>query len=493
VKTVGGGQVPFPDTFNKVIPLLVSLGYEEAPTPDGETHWRWLVREEPLLRRVIILADESIDTSHLRELIKLALTTWRKTDGLFRIGVLSANPARDLGMLADISWVGAIWNLHGFSIRLLYTEGRWDVEDGAIRRRLNLKNQAVSGSDKDRVNIYSRPIWTYILMAANIAMFIWATLRGGSDDPRVLLALGAKDAAKIWLGEYWRLLTPLFIHIGYTHLFFNSFALFQLGPIVERLYGRLRFILIYLFAGIIGVLASIVGMPFAISAGASGSIFGLLGTLVYFSLRKPRAAKAYFGQSIWVMLVVNLALGFFIKGIDNYAHIGGLLGGFILAGGLGLGPADRLPHRGRWLAMVLVGSIVLGFFALNPPASGWHIPYDQGRVAHNMGDYELAIDQLELSLSREKRNDYARRYLVNSCLMRAIHLIDTGGFDGAVSVLKRGIAVKETWELRLLLGQAYYYSDQRRNALDEFKRAYQLNPKDKGIKEDIDTIEKELQ
>ncbi len=141
----------------------------------------------------------------------------------------------------------------------------------------------------------ARPRWTFILLGINIAVFLAMTVYGalnglglnGSQDFRVLLAFGAMQNELIAQGDYHRLLTSMFLHIGLIHLAFNSYALFIVGQDVERLYGSARFLLIYFLSGLGGSLASFVFGAGGISAGASGAIFGLFGaSIAYFYLHR---------------------------------------------------------------------------------------------------------------------------------------------------------------------------------------------------------------
>lgn len=179
-------------------------------------------------------------------------------------------------------------------------------------------------------NNKSRPYLTYTLIAINLVVFALMTLAGGSTQTSVLILFGAKVNSLILAGEFWRLFTSMFLHIGLLHLTFNLYALWALGPIMEDLFGRLRYITIYVISGIMGSIASFLCTD-AISAGASGAIFGILGALVIYSRRKPFLWKSGFGKSLAVIIVINLSLGFFQPGIDVYAHIGGLISGMFLA------------------------------------------------------------------------------------------------------------------------------------------------------------------
>lgn len=198
----------------------------------------------------------------------------------------------------------------------------------------------------------ARPRWTYILLGVNFAVFLAMTAFGalnglglnGSQDFRVLVTFGAMQNQLIAQGEYHRLLTSMFLHIGLIHLLFNSYALFILGQDVERLYGSARFLLIYFLSGLGGSLASFVLGAGGISAGASGAIFGLIGTeIAYFYLHRQTFGRRGQAQlrSLLMLAGINLIFGFTIPGINNLAHMGGLL--FGLALGWILAPKYQAP------------------------------------------------------------------------------------------------------------------------------------------------------
>lgn len=182
------------------------------------------------------------------------------------------------------------------------------------------------------------PYFTNIFLAINLIIFVLMVLAGldlfpnpveGSTDRRVLIAFGAKVNTLIQEGEVWRLITSTFIHIGILHLFFNLYALRSLGSLAEEMFGHRNYFLIYLLAGLGGSIASYI-FSSAISAGASGAIFGILGALVYFSYKRPKLWKSGLGMNLIMVLFVNIGFGLSQPGIDNFAHLGGLLTGTLI-------------------------------------------------------------------------------------------------------------------------------------------------------------------
>ncbi|UTI41719.1 rhomboid family intramembrane serine protease [Niallia sp. RD1] len=175
---------------------------------------------------------------------------------------------------------------------------------------------------------FGKPFISYLFIAIQIIMFFLMEGSGGSTNSETLINWGAKVNYLIADGEWWRLITPIFLHIGILHLLMNSIALYYVGPLIERIFGNSRFLFIYLFAGFSGVFASYLLSP-SLSAGASGAIFGCFGALLYFAWQFPKLFFRVMGWNVIIIIIINLIFGFTIQGIDNAGHIGGLVGGFL--------------------------------------------------------------------------------------------------------------------------------------------------------------------
>lgn len=221
-----------------------------------------------------------------------------------------------------------------------------------------------------RVNM-KKPIVTYFLIAVNVLVYVAMTILQYAfhlDQNLLLFVFGAKVNALIDAGQVWRLISCMFLHSGIAHLLCNCYAIYIYGPIVERLYGRWRFILIYFISGLSGSILSYAFSPIA-SVGASGAIFGLIGCMFYFRERHPEIFKRIFGRTLFIVLGINLILGFIQTGIDIYGHIGGFLGGFISSWGIGLlGEKVKISKRAAVfiiLLMILTGCVALGRFLSN--------------------------------------------------------------------------------------------------------------------------------
>jgi len=236
----------------------------------------------------------------------------------------------------------------------------------------------LAGSQPRRVSYplpLSRPIATWVLLGLILAAFAVEQLAGGSTQTDVLVRLGAKVTPLIAGGQYWRLLTSMFLHIGLAHLVFNGYALVAVGTDLERILGWRKFLVIYLLCGLLGSLVSYALSP-NLAAGASGAIFGVIGALAaFFALHRERLGA--WGRSrlanIAFLITINLFFGFTQKGIDNYAHLGGLLSGLALGWALApryavdpvaLRVVDR-NHLGRyWPALLLAVASLVGGTAL---------------------------------------------------------------------------------------------------------------------------------
>ncbi len=181
-----------------------------------------------------------------------------------------------------------------------------------------------------------KPRATYVILAANVLIFLLMERAGGSKNPDILLDFGASYGPFIRRGEYWRLVMPMFLHIGWVHLLVNSYALYVLGRILEQVYAYGRFALFYLVAGVGSSFLSMT-VSNSVAAGASGAIFGVAGVMLvtgylHREVVPPRWGRA-FGKGILPVILANLILGFAARRvlpIDNWAHLGGLASGILL-------------------------------------------------------------------------------------------------------------------------------------------------------------------
>jgi len=208
---------------------------------------------------------------------------------------------------------------------------------------------------------------TYALLVLIGLFFAAMQLSGGSTSTRVLIKFGALVTPLVLAGQWWRLVSAAFLHIGWAHIAFNGFALYIYGPLVERLYGPTRFLTIYLLAAVTGDLLS---LPFVdgISAGASGAIFGLFGATISLVLRHRRRLPTMIREPLWrnavAVVVLNAVLSVAVAGINLYAHAGGFLAGLLLGALLQPRPLVSGRKQGAFGAAVGIAVAAMSVVAL---------------------------------------------------------------------------------------------------------------------------------
>ena len=172
------------------------------------------------------------------------------------------------------------------------------------------------------------------LAAVNVAVFLYLAFGGPTEDGAYMLEHGAMYVPRMLeYGEYYRLFSSMFLHFGFQHLFNNMVMLLMVGWNLELEIGSARFLIIYLLSGLGGNLLSgyldIRLQDYAVSAGASGAIFGILGALLYVVYRNHGRLRNISGRGMLVMVAITLYFGFASSGVDNAAHVGGLITGLL--------------------------------------------------------------------------------------------------------------------------------------------------------------------
>ena len=186
--------------------------------------------------------------------------------------------------------------------------------------------------DRMRKNPVSRVNFTIIII--NILVFAWVKTTGSSENLAHMLECGAAFPPLIAAGEYYRLVTCMFLHFGFEHLFNNMLLLFFIGDYLERAVGPLRYGVIYLLGGLGGSLLSFfynleIGRE-VVSAGASGAVFAVIGAMVYVVIVHKGKLEDISLQRLLLMAVLSIYFGIVSGGVDNVAHIGGFAAGFLL-------------------------------------------------------------------------------------------------------------------------------------------------------------------
>ncbi|MFC6254771.1 rhomboid family intramembrane serine protease [Secundilactobacillus hailunensis] len=206
----------------------------------------------------------------------------------------------------------------------------------------------------------------YVTVGLIVLMFIVygaMTLAGGSQNTQVLVNFGAKYNPLIIAGQWWRLITPVFLHMGFEHILFNTVTLYFIGLQIEAIFGHGRYLIIFLLSGIGGNLASFAFNPNSISAGASTAIFGLFGA--FLMLGESFWENQYIHQmtkTFLMFVVLNLAFDIFSPGTDIQGHIGGLIIGFLTAYIVGVPKLGQISRVKRVLAVIVAILIMVGLY-----------------------------------------------------------------------------------------------------------------------------------
>ena len=325
------------------------------------------------------------------------------------------------------------------------------------------------------------PVVTLAIIGINVVVFLLMTYAGGSTNTDVLLDFGASFSPYFRRGEYWRLVMPMFLHVGWLHLLGNTYALFILGPILERVYEPGRYSFLYVAAGI-GSSALSMALSMNVAAGASGAIFGIAGAMLvagfmHRDLIPPRWGRA-FGAGIVPFIVLMLFLGFSEKGIDKWGHVGGLLTGMLLAAFIpppahGLTPqfGDERPSQ----AMVVLPILVVGL-AMVSTAQQYAGARDVTRLLQQGVRLRLArqddkaLERFEAAARRSPRDE--RPHL----LMGAVYLHGQQ-FDKAVQEYSEAARLSPgAPEALLALGVAYRMKGDLGKAQQAFETALGRNP-----------------
>ncbi|HET9131938.1 MAG TPA: rhomboid family intramembrane serine protease, partial [Terriglobia bacterium] len=256
-----------------------------------------------------------------------------------------------------------------------------------------------------------------LILGINVIVFIVMAARGvGPMEPKVsdLLKWGANFGPRTTSGEWWRLLSSTFIHIGLLHLVFNMFVLIQIGPLMQTLMGRKEFTIAYFISGFAGSLASLIWHPYVVSAGASGAIFGLYGALLGFALvqrrKMPWNALSGLVASATLFIGYNVIYGLAQPQTDMAAHAGGLVGGFVCS----LGLCASMPGGGagraiRNFAVTAVAAILMVVVAKQIPHSiDLQAELKQFSELESRTVKKLTSAQADLGNGKIKGNDFAK-------------------------------------------------------------------------------------
>lgn len=291
------------------------------------------------------------------------------------------------------------------------------VNCGAISLQAVVAEEEARSQHRFERAFFSRatPV-TYVLLGVNVLVFLaMLAVMPGMNDPELIIAFGAKTNELLRGGDWFRLVTPIFIHGGAIHLLSNSYALWNVGPQVEKLYGSARYLFIYLLAGVGGVAGSYIGQeltnkPNVPSVGASGAIFGLFGVLAAFGYKYrhelPDNFRRAFGAGVLPVIAINLFIGLTIPFIDNGAHIGGLLTGILMTMLIPyIAPGKERISRTGLVVLALCALVVVASFAGAWRKSGEHLSWSQKSIGGFLDGINAAERAISRGLRAEAVND----------------------------------------------------------------------------------------
>jgi membrane associated rhomboid family serine protease len=344
-----------------------------------------------------------------------------------------------------------------------------------------------------RPPVFRPPVVTYALIAVNVLMWLLTGLLGPGDwlqqlaepDRGTLILMGAKYGPAIHAGEYWRLVTATFLHAGIFHLAVNMWALLQLGMLCEILYGRARFLILYVCSGVIGSLASYELSPI-MGVGASGAIFGLFGVAVVYSLKYRRELPRGMGdrmlRSLVPVILLNLVITFAFPIIDKFAHLGGLIAGGLLAAITESPTAspERREHENLPVPVALltaIGLLAYGAWGLsmNLPLA---VAFRVAAAARQPARAEAAIRALRRATSRHPEEIGAQLALLSFLEQKRRW---PEAVQAYLALSRSTLPPDETYNLGVELAQVLDQLHQGPEAELVYRRLLELNPEDSQV------------
>jgi rhomboid protease GluP len=332
---------------------------------------------------------------------------------------------------------------------------------------------------------------TQVLVGANVMVFIAMVIASGPSldfTNRVMDVFGANYGPFTLSGQWWRLLTYMFLHGGLMHIAFNMWCLWDLGRLCESLYGRWTFAAIYLITGVAGGLASIAWNPQVLSVGASGAIFGLAGALLAsfylgeFSV--PKVAIQGTLRSLLFFVGFNVLFGAMVSGIDNACHVGGLASGLIL-GALIARVAPQ--HDGlRRVSVLGVVALAVAFAALG--VQRWRGPELHFRSAMDaQKNVDRMIAELQKRVKQSPQDASAHYALANEYFVER-------RFSEGEGELKRVLDLQpQNARARMDLGTLYLSQNQPKEAQEEFTKVVAQEPNSAAAHASLGAVLADLQ
>ena len=320
-----------------------------------------------------------------------------------------------------------------------------------------------------------KPLITYAFIAVNIIVyFILSSMSNQSqlEYQKLLLQYGSKVNSLILDGQYFRFISPMFLHGDIVHLMVNCYSLFIVGSQVERLMGRGKFVAVYFVSGILGNIASFAFSSHS-SVGASGALFGLMGVLLYFVIKRPALLKSSYGANLITTLIINITYGFMNTQIDNHAHLGGLLGGVLCSAAIYEPKPSKSTKTVKLVSAILLVVVFIGGLAYSFNSSINHYAKKIAEVEkYSTNQQWEQSEQLAEEILAQNPDNKAQKAsllwdLIYSEAMQA-------KYDQAVEHGKQLVEVSPA-DGHYLLGVIYYDMKEYQLAKNELENAKKVN------------------
>ena len=323
-------------------------------------------------------------------------------------------------------------------------------------------------------DVPKRPRLTYFLIGLNAVLLVAMEIAGGSTDSKVLLDFGAMFGPSIADGQYWRLFTAMFLHVGFIHLAFNIFGLWVFGRMVERIFGVYRFAFLYVLSGLFGSVISYLLSPVVIAVGASGAVFGIIGVMAaYFAVQRHVMGRMAL-QNLYGLLAlaaINLVFGLLTPGIDNWAHLGGFVAGFVLGYALApqytvvrslLGqPTGLSEHSGKWKGRLWVIPLTITILAVGVGVGNATLPDNIATYVLNTermikdGNFDSARSEIEKAF---EINVGPSLTIGRAFYLRGLIREEFGDREGAIADMSRAATIADSETRKAAIARLTHFS-----------------------------------
>lgn len=343
------------------------------------------------------------------------------------------------------------------------------------------RNKVIKNNFIDRAMIKFAPA-TFTLIIMNIIVYLVTMLSGHGVSGSRLVDQGGLTHFNFIHGDYFRLVTSMFLHFDFSHLLFNMMALYIFGKIIEYLYGSFRYLIIYLSAGLLGNLISLSFDTTSLSAGASGAISGLLGALIAYFIFSGKFDRKFIIQSVLGMIIFLLISNVFAQ-VNNLAHFGGLFGGFLAAL---LTYSYQIKRKYFYLLLIGTGLILVLLLMNIFSVEENHIYNNQAEQSMAQGDFNEAENILKSTLEHGYEND-------ETYILYGLVKAHDSSVSDAMDIWKKGLKqFPESAPLNYQMALAMRAADNYNKAASYLDKAMAIDarPAYKKLRTEIEVFEK---